>query len=191
LLWLGRATPNLHEARRNLEMIVTDGHRAGEVIRRGRALLKKSEPQSLPLDINDVNEVIALVRRELLSHGVTPRKELALALPAVFADRVQLQQVLINLVINGMEAMRGSSDRPRELLIRLHSEDVRQVLATVRDSGLGIAVEDVDHCSPPSSPPNLAAWGWDCRSAVPSSRSTEGDYGPHATSGLARRFSSP
>jgi PAS domain S-box-containing protein len=145
LRWLDRETPNLLEARRNLEMIVKDGHRAGEVIRRVRALLKKSEPQKVRLNINDVvNEVIALVQREVLSHGVTLRKELAPVLPAVLADRVQLQQVLINLLINGIEAMQPMTDRPRELVIRSHQDDAGQILMMVKDSGLGISVEDVD-----------------------------------------------
>jgi C4-dicarboxylate-specific signal transduction histidine kinase len=145
LLWLGHATPNLHEARRNLDMIVKDGHRAGEVIRRVRALLKKSEPQRVPLDVNEVvNEVIALMQREVLSHSVVLRRELAAALPAVLADRVQLQQVLINLVINGIEAMQEVSGRPRELVIRSQQDDTRQVLVAVTDSGVGISIEDAD-----------------------------------------------
>src|SRR5580692_3063747 len=95
LLWLGHETPNLDEARRNVEMIIKDGRRAGEVIRRIRALSKKTDPQMGPLDINDVvNEVVALVQREVLSHRVTLQRELAPALPLVRADRIQLQQVL-------------------------------------------------------------------------------------------------
>jgi PAS domain S-box-containing protein len=119
LLWLDHGNPNLDEARRNVKMIIKDGHRAGEVIRRVRALLKKTDPQMAPLDVNNVvNEVIALVQREVFSHRVSLRIELAPALPAVRADRVQLQQVLINLVINGIEAMEPVTNRPRQLVIR-------------------------------------------------------------------------
>ena len=117
LLWLDRETPNLDGARRSVEWIIKDANRAGDVIRRVRALLKKSDTQKAPLDINDVvNDVIALVQRELLSHRVSLRMELAPALPVVLADRVQLQQVIINLVINGIEAMQAVTDRPRELV---------------------------------------------------------------------------
>jgi C4-dicarboxylate-specific signal transduction histidine kinase len=145
LRWLAHGTPNLDEARRNVDMIIKDGHRAGEVIRRVRALLKKTDSQQAPLDINDVvNEVIALVQREVFSHRVILRTELAPALPAVLADRVQLQQVLINLVINGIEAMQDVTDRPRELVIRSHQEDAEQVVVSVKDCGVGISADNAD-----------------------------------------------
>jgi signal transduction histidine kinase len=145
LLWLDRGTPNLDEARRSVEWIIKDGNRAGEVIRRVRALSKKADTQKVPLDINDVvNEVIALVQRELFSHRVSPRMELAPALPVVLADRVQLQQVIINLVINGIEAMQAVTDRPRELVLRSHQDDAHRVLVTVTDCGVGISSENAD-----------------------------------------------
>jgi signal transduction histidine kinase len=103
-----------------------------------------------PLDINDVvNDVIALVQRELLSHRVSLRMELAPALPVVLADRVQLQQVIINLVINAIEAMQGVTERPRELSIRTHQNEARQVLVTVKDCGVGISAEDADRLFSP------------------------------------------
>jgi PAS domain S-box-containing protein len=145
LLWLDHGTPNLDEARRSVEMIVKDGHRASQVIRRVRELSRKTDPQKAPLDLNDVvDEVVALVQREVFSHRVMLRMELAPALPLVLADRVQLQQVLINLVMNGMEAMAHVTDRPRELVIRSHQDDTGQVLLTVKDSGVGISAENAD-----------------------------------------------
>src|SRR6202048_4023660 len=136
LRWLDRGTPNLDEARRALERIIEDGNRAGEVIRHLRALSSKTETEKAPLDINDVvNEVIALVQHQLLSHRVSLRTELAPALPMVLADRVQLQQVIINLVINGIEAMQPVTDRPRELVIRSHLVEAQQVLVVVKDCG--------------------------------------------------------
>jgi PAS domain S-box-containing protein len=144
LRWLDRKIPDLGAARRSVESVINDGNRASEVIRRVRALAKKTNPQMAPLDINDVvNEVIALVQREVFSHGVSLRTELAPALPAVLADRVQLQQVLINLVINGIEAMQPVTDRPRQLVIRSRQDEADQVLVMVTDCGVGISAENV------------------------------------------------
>ena len=145
LRWLDRETPDLDAARRSVEWIIEDGNRASEVIRRVRALAKKTDTQKVPLDVNDVvNEVIALVQRELLSHQVSLRMELAPALPMILADRVQLQQVIINLVMNGIEAMQAVTDRPRELVIRSRQDEAHQVLVTVTDCGVGISAENVD-----------------------------------------------
>jgi C4-dicarboxylate-specific signal transduction histidine kinase len=103
LRWLDRGTPDLDAARRSVEWIIDDGNRASEVIRRVRALANKTDIEKVPLDINDVvEEVIALVQREMDSHQVSLRMEIAPALPMVLADRVQLQQVIM---INGIEAM--------------------------------------------------------------------------------------
>ena len=119
LRWLDRGTPNLDAARRSVEWIINDCNRAGEVIQRVRALAKRTDIQKAPLHINDiVDEVISLVQREMSNHRVSLRKELASGLPMVFADRIQLQQVIINLVINSIEAMQSVTDRPRELTIR-------------------------------------------------------------------------
>jgi len=99
----------------------------------------------VPLDINDVvREVIALVQRELMSHRVSLRTELAPALPMILGDQVQLQQVIINLVMNGIEAMQSVTDRPRELVIGSHQDETHRVLVTVTDSGVGISAENAD-----------------------------------------------
>jgi len=143
--WLDREIPDLDEARGAVESIINDGKRAGEVVQRVRALAKKTDTERRPLDINDVvTEVIALVQRELLSNGVSRRMELARALPMVLADRVQLQQVIINMVMNGIEAMQPVTDRPRELVIRSHQDAAHQVLVTVKDSGVGISAHNAD-----------------------------------------------
>jgi C4-dicarboxylate-specific signal transduction histidine kinase len=145
LRWIDRDTPNLDEARYAVEQIVDNGKRAGDVIRSIRALSNKADSQRAPLDINDIiNEVIALVQRELLSHRVSLRTELASALPEVLADRVQMQQVIINLVINGIEAMEAITDRPRDLVIRSCQDEADQVSIVVKDSGVGISADNAD-----------------------------------------------
>ena len=101
--------------------------------------------EKVPLDVNDVvGEVIALVQRELIGHRVSLRMELAPALPRILGDRVQLQQVIINLVMNGIEAMQPVTDRPRELVIRSGQDETRQVFLSVTDCGVGISADDAD-----------------------------------------------
>src|SRR6202022_3684991 len=119
---------------------VEAGNRVSEVIRRVRALAKKTDIESVPLDINDVvKEVIALVQGELTGHLVSSRMELAPALPMILGDRVQLQQVIINLVMNGIETMQSGTDRPREMVIRSGQEENHRVLVSVTDCGVGIS----------------------------------------------------
>jgi C4-dicarboxylate-specific signal transduction histidine kinase len=145
LRWLEREVPNLDAARRALERIVSAGKRAGEVIHSIRALSNKANVQRGPLDINDVvNDVVVLVQRELSSRRVSLRTELASALPVIVADRVQLQQVIINFVINGIEAMESVTDRPRKLIIRSLQDGPGQVLVEVEDRGVGISAERAD-----------------------------------------------
>jgi PAS domain S-box-containing protein len=143
--WLDRETPNLNEVRRSVEWIIEDGNRAGEVIRRVRALATKTNSQKAPLDLNHaVNEAIALVQREMLNHRVSLRMELSRAPLVVLADRVQLQQVIINLVMNAIEAMQLVTDRPRELVIQSHQVEAHQVQVAVKDRGVGISAENFD-----------------------------------------------
>jgi PAS domain S-box-containing protein len=145
LRWLDRGTPDLAAARRSVEWIIDDGNRASEVIRRVRALANKTEIEKVLLDVNDlVWEVIPLVQRQLMSHQVSLQMELAPALPTILGDRVQLQQVMINLVMNGIEAMQAVTDRPRELVIRSDHDEKQQVLVSVTDCGVGISAENAD-----------------------------------------------
>jgi signal transduction histidine kinase len=115
------------------------------VIRRVRALAKKTSLEKVPLDVSDVaGETIALVQRDLISHRVSLRTEFAPALPTILGDRVQLQQVIINLVMNGVEAMQAVTDRPRELVIRSRQDEKQNVLVSVTDCGVGISAENAD-----------------------------------------------
>jgi C4-dicarboxylate-specific signal transduction histidine kinase len=145
LRWLGQDPPRLDEVRSALERIVRDGKRASEMIGRIRATAKKADPQKHAIDINDViNEGVVLVRSEVQSRGVSLRTECAPALPRVLGDRVQLQQVIINLMMNGVEAMERITDRPREILIRSRRQEADGVLVQVRDSGGGIDAANVE-----------------------------------------------
>ena len=145
LRWLDRDTPDLTAARRSVEWVINDSCRASEVIRRVRALAKKSDIETVPLEVNDVvSEVIALLSRELVSHRVSLRTELAPVLPTILGDRVELQQVIINLVMNGIEAMQPITDRPRELVIRSGQDETHRVLVSVTDCGIGISAENAN-----------------------------------------------
>jgi PAS domain S-box-containing protein len=143
LRWLDRGTPDLNAARRSVEWVIDDGNRASEVIRRVRSLANKTSVEKLPLDINDVvGETVALVQRELIGNEVSLRVELALSPPMILGDRVQLQQVIINLVMNGIEAMQSVTDRSRELVIRSSQDNTREVIVSVKDCGAGISAEN-------------------------------------------------
>jgi PAS domain S-box-containing protein len=142
LRWLDREVPQLDEARSAVERVIGDGRRASEVIRRLRALSKKTEVQRAPLNVNDViDEAILLVQREVLQHRVRLQLELASELPPVLGDRVQLQQVIINLLVNGIQAMATVADRLRELRIESQRYENDEVLVAVHDSGVGIDPE--------------------------------------------------
>jgi predicted ATPase/signal transduction histidine kinase len=140
--WLDSDPPNVNEAHAALHRIVRDGTRAGEVIRRIRALAKKTDTKMARLNLNDVlSEALSFVQHELSSSRVALRVEHAGALPVILADKVQLQQVILNLVMNGIEAMQPITDRPRELVIRSEQDDAQQVRVTVTDSGVGFSAE--------------------------------------------------
>ncbi len=139
LRWLAAATPNLDEARDAVSRIVRDGNRAGGVIARIRALVQKTDTEKVRLDINQtVQEVVILMQNEAVRKGVVLRMDLAADVPPVFGDRIQLQQVILNLVMNGIEAMDTVTDRPREMLIRSCEHESDQLLVAVQDSGIGI-----------------------------------------------------
>jgi C4-dicarboxylate-specific signal transduction histidine kinase len=145
LRWLAHETPQVGETRRILKQIVRDAGRAGEVIRRIRNLSKKSTTQKTQIDINEaIGEVMPLVQREAANDRVALRLDLTPVLPKVLGDRVQLQQVIINLTINGIESMRDVADRPRQLVIRSKSHGEDRVLVEVVDAGTGIDNELAD-----------------------------------------------
>ncbi len=139
LRWLAAETPNLDEARATAREIVRAGNRAGDVIARIRGLLKKGEPVTVQLSVNDVvREIIILTQGEVLRRDASLLTELADGLPAVLADRVQLQQLLLNLMMNALDAMSAVTDRPRVLRIRTSTYDPAAILVALRDSGVGL-----------------------------------------------------
>jgi C4-dicarboxylate-specific signal transduction histidine kinase len=145
LRWLSAEPPNFREVEDALSLIVKEGNRAGEVVGRIRALIKKAPARKDAVAINDaILEVTALTRTEAANNSVSVRAQLAEGLPHIQGDRVQLQQVLLNLIINAIEAMRDVGEEERELLISTRNEP-DGVSVEVRDSGPGFAPETLDH----------------------------------------------
>jgi len=140
LRWLDREVPDLNEARDAVRRIIRDGNRGSEVIARIRALLKREPPQKLSLDVNQViQETLALARVDL--QGAALQVELTDSLPKVTADRVQLQQVLLNLTVNAIDAMKPVTDRPRVLRVltkRQGDQGDQGVVVVVQDTGVGL-----------------------------------------------------
>jgi PAS domain S-box-containing protein len=136
--WLSAQPPNYDEVDKTLVRIVNDGLRASEVIKGIRALIKKAPPQNERLDINEaILEVLELTRGEALKGSVSIHMDLADGMPPIEGDRVQLQQVILNLIMNGIEAMVIADDNPRELLVR-SGHDPDGVLVEVQDTGPGL-----------------------------------------------------
>jgi C4-dicarboxylate-specific signal transduction histidine kinase len=145
LRWLDRRPPDLEEVRQALARIVKDGNRAAEVIDEIRALIKKTPPRRDCLEINGaIREVIGLTREEAVKNGVSVQTGLAEGLPLIRGDRVQLQQVILNLIINAVEAMSGVNEGSRELLISTRKTESDGVLVAVRDSGTGLTPATLD-----------------------------------------------
>jgi len=148
LNWLNRKPPNLQKARNSLKRIMQEDDRASDILTRIREMLQKAPMTKTPLSINDVvQDVVAVAKEQLRRHQVSLKTELAPDLPNVLGDRIQLQQVLLNLVINAIEAMAALRKGPRQLLIRSCSdllEERRAVLVVVRDSGLGLSEKNVE-----------------------------------------------
>jgi signal transduction histidine kinase len=145
LRWLEAHRLDLEEARQAATRIVRDGHRAGDIVKSIRALTRKSAPEMVPLDINDViQEVIVLMRAEFRRRDVRVETSLPSNLVSVIGDRVQLQQVVLNLIMNGIEAMADSTHRERRLEIISANDESDRVLVAVKDSGPGLDLTQTD-----------------------------------------------
>jgi C4-dicarboxylate-specific signal transduction histidine kinase len=142
LRWLNREVPRVEEASGSVRRIVDEGRRASEIIQRIRALFQKADQQRAEIDLNDVvRDIIPLVQREILDNRISLQLDLAADLPQVLADRVQLQQVIINLVINSIQSMAKIIERPRVLSITSQAETAGEVAVAVQDSGVGVSPE--------------------------------------------------
>jgi NO-binding membrane sensor protein with MHYT domain len=150
LLWLAAQPPDLEEVRDAFDRVIKAGNQAGEVIGRIRAIIKKAPPRKDDLEINEaILEVIALTHGELVKNGVSLRTQLAAGLPLVQGDKVQLQQVILNLIINAVEAMSGVSEGSRELLISTGRDASSGLVVAVQDSGPGLEPESFDRLFDP------------------------------------------
>ncbi|HUB14633.1 MAG TPA: ATP-binding protein [Acetobacteraceae bacterium] len=168
LRWLDM--PNYDEVRHALGRIVRDGNRASDVLGRVRGLIQKAPPRRQPLAINEaLVDVIALLHGEVAKHGVSVQTRLADDLPIIHGDRVELQQVMLNLIINAVEAMSGVSQGARELLIGTGRTEPNGVLIAVRDSGPGLAPAAREHLFDPfytTKPGGLGMGLSICRSII-------------------------
>jgi C4-dicarboxylate-specific signal transduction histidine kinase len=142
--WLTRDHPDVEEARAAAMRIVKDGTRAAEIIKRIRLLFKKSTPQPELVDVNEaIREMIVLLRSEATRYNITVRMQLAADLPRIMGDRVQLQQVLMNLIVNSIDAMK-ELDGARELAVKSQRTEKEEVLVSVSDTGVGLPAQQAD-----------------------------------------------
>ena len=170
LRWLYRDPPDLDELRNAVSGIKQDATRAGQIIENIRALAKKTEPQSGRFDINEaIEEILQLIRGELSQQGVVLHTELSGRDRMVLGDGVQLQQVMLNLIMNGIEAMSGVTDRPKLLIISSERREAGGVLVAVKDTGAGIDPAAADRMFDPffTTKPNGIGMGLSiCRSII-------------------------
>jgi PAS domain S-box-containing protein len=170
LRWLGRDVPDLEEIRHSLDSIVKDGNRAADVIKRIRSLVKKMPSRHDLLDINEaILEVIEVTRSELRRNDVSLRTDLAEGLPLIRGDRIQLQQIVLNLIMNAVEAMGDVSKGARDLLISTAEDISNGALVAVRDSGTGLSPESLERLFDPFYTTKPAGMGMGlsiCRSII-------------------------
>ena len=169
LRWLDRPTPELEEAKEALKQIVTDGRRAGEVIESIRAIFKKDVGTRISIDVNElVREAVALMRAELQTHRVSVQAEASEWLPRVRGDRVQLQQVLLNLITNAIDSM-AATDGVRLLSVKSKLHDSGRVMVSVEDTGKGVEQKDLEQIFNPFFTTKLHGMGMGlsiCRSII-------------------------
>ena len=189
--WLANQPPNIERANQSLERIIRDADRARKIVERVRGLARKAPPQKAAVSVREaLREVIVLTRGEVEQNQIRVEAQFADDLPLVWADRIQLQQVCLNLILNAIEAIKDLRAGPRNLLVRAEKDPTDSVLLTVSDTGAGLDSEKWNKSSAPSTPPSRKVWAWDWRSAAPSSKPTAGGCGHRTMFPEARSFSS-
>ena len=170
LRWLAHDVPNIASARETLKNVVKEANRASEVIGRIRALLTNDRPEFIPLDLNGaIREVLALTQSSLQNRGVAVLTNLSASVPPVLGDRIQLQQVIMNLIMNGSDAMSPVTNRPRMLHVRSAPDTSGNALVAIEDSGTGVEATIVDRIFDPlfTTKPNGMGMGLSiCRSII-------------------------
>ncbi len=194
LRWLGRATPDLGEARAGLERIVADAHRASDTIGSIRAMFKQAGEDKAPLDVNAlIRDVLALVRADLDKRRIAVETDLPAGLPAVVACPAQLQQVMLNVVTNAVEAMDEVAERARTLRVTSRPHEPDGVLITVEDTGTGIDPRDAKQIFEPLYTTKQQGMGLGlsiCRSII-EAHGGRLSASPGALHGMALRISLP
>jgi C4-dicarboxylate-specific signal transduction histidine kinase len=148
--WLANDPPNLDRARAAVGRITQAATQASEIVQRLRALFRKTTSMTTPVDVNAVIEdTISLIHHETQRHNIFLRTELAPGAPSVSGDRVQLQQVILNLAMNGIESIAGLENEPKRLMIRSALSNPGELLVSVEDTGAGIDAEHVDRLFAP------------------------------------------
>ena len=195
LRWLHRDPPDFDQVHTSMEAMIADGIRASEVIRRIRGLAKKGGSQKALVNINDIiQEVTLLVEREMRANDVSLRLVLTPALPRVLGDRVELQQVIINLIMNSIEAMSMVTDRTRSLAIFSQAAEPAGVIATLEDTGIKLDAATAERIFDPFFTTKINGMGMGlsiCRSVDLSSKHTAGSSAPPRTQARVQLFSSP
>jgi C4-dicarboxylate-specific signal transduction histidine kinase len=173
LRWLKRETPEIEEANQSVDRIIKQANRASDIINRIHCLVKKELPRTDPLNVNDaITEVITLIHSEAVKDGITIHTQLADQLPNIRGDRVQLQQVILNLTINAIQAMSGLTEGIRELHISTERTGEEGVRVAIRDTGPGVSAENLPRLFEPFYTTKPAAWAWAFQSAGPSLKIT-------------------
>jgi C4-dicarboxylate-specific signal transduction histidine kinase len=146
LRWLAYQPPNLEKAKSLIDRIISDGHRVADIVSRIRDFSRKAPPQREDLEINEaILDITRLARAAATEHSVLVKMQLSEGLPHILGDRVQLQQVILNLIMNAIEAMSEVTEKPRELLISTSKAEADGVLVAVSDSGPGLPQANREH----------------------------------------------
>jgi C4-dicarboxylate-specific signal transduction histidine kinase len=189
LRWLKRQAPDIGEAEQSIERLIGDAHRASNIIDGLRDLVRKTEPLTDAFDLNDaILEVVALTHSEAVKIGVTVRTQLA-RLPRIQADRVQLQQVVLNLIVNAIQAMSGVTDSARELRISTETVEETGVRVGVQDTGPGLGAESQERLFDPFYTTKAEGMGMGLAICRRSSMPTADGCGRAAASRVGRSFS--